>query len=93
MKALLLIAALIGLQAPAAPPPATDIYVVALPDGVASMKLAKPAPVSVAAGYDNQPNFSADGKRILFAGNRDGKQVDIYVFDRGTDFTPFRADV
>lgn len=85
MKALLLIAALIGLQAPAAaPPPGTDIYLVALSGGIASMKTAKPAPVSIAAGYDNQPNFSADGTRILFAGNRDGKQIDIYVFDRGT---------
>jgi Tol biopolymer transport system component len=43
---------------------------------------AKPSPVSVAPGYDNQPNFSPDGNRILFAANRDGKQSDVYVFDR-----------
>ena len=72
------------LQAPAAPPPATDIYLVALPGGLSSMKTAKPVPVSVAAGYDNQPNFSPDGNRILFAANRDGKQIDVYAFDRGT---------
>jgi Tol biopolymer transport system component len=48
------------------------------------MKAAKPAPVSVLPGYDNQPNFSADGTRILFAANRDGKQSDVYVFDRAT---------
>ena len=70
-------------QAPGAPP-GTDIYVIALPNGLSSMKTAKPVPVSNAAGYDNQPNFSADGKRILFAGNRDGKQIDVYVFDRAT---------
>ena len=34
--------------------------------------------MSAAPGYDNQPMFSADGSRILFAANRDGKQIDIY---------------
>ncbi len=48
------------------------------------MKTAKPVPVSAAPGYDNQPNFSGDGNRLLFAGNRDGKQIDIYGFDRAT---------
>jgi Tol biopolymer transport system component len=73
------------VQAPApppAPPPVTDIYLVTLSGGLPSMKLAKPRPLAVAPGYDNQPSFSADGNRILFAGNRDGKQIDVYVFDR-----------
>jgi Tol biopolymer transport system component len=73
--------------APAAPPPGTDIYLVPLPAGVASMKSAKPAPLSVAPGYDNQPMFSADGGRVLFAANRDGKQIDIYAFDRASGRT------
>lgn len=94
MKLLLLIAALAGLaqapaappaQTPTAPPPGTDIYLVPLTSGLPSMKNAKPAAVSIAAGYDNQPNFSADGRRILFAGNRDGKQIDVYVFERGAN--------
>ncbi|HEX8030637.1 MAG TPA: hypothetical protein VF491_19330 [Vicinamibacterales bacterium] len=46
------------------------------------MKTAKPVPISTAPGYDNQPNFSADGNRILFAANRDGKQTDVFEFDR-----------
>ncbi|MDO8679759.1 MAG: hypothetical protein Q7R30_14615 [Acidobacteriota bacterium] len=73
------------LQAPQpapAPPPATDIYLVPLSGGVASMKTAKPAPVSVAPGYDNQPMFNLAGTRILFAANHDGKQTDVFVFDR-----------
>jgi Tol biopolymer transport system component len=88
MRTLLLFAALTGLvQAPApqpapAPPPGTDIYLVELKGGLASMKTAKPSPVSAAPGYDNQPNFSPDGHRILFAANRDGKQIDVFVFDR-----------
>ena len=46
------------------------------------MKSAKPMPVSTTPGYDNQPMFSPDGSRILFAANHDGKQTDIYAFDR-----------
>ena len=89
MRVLVLIAALI--QAPATPPaqpaatlPSTDIYLVRLSGGLASMKGAKPTPVSTTAGYDNQPMFSPDGSRILFAANHDGKQTDIYTFDRAS---------
>jgi len=67
-----------------APLPGTDIYEIRLSGGLASLKSAKPAPVSVVAGYDNQPMYSPDGKRILFAVNREGKQTDIYAFDRAT---------
>ncbi len=77
------------LQAPAsppaqapAPPPGTDIYLVPMSGGLASLKMAKPAPVSTSPGYDNQPDFSPDGSRILFAANRDGKQIDVFVFNR-----------
>src|SRR5687768_2652071 len=91
MRALLLIAALgSGLQTPtppaqpATPPPGTDIYLVPLSAGLASMKNAKPTPVSTTPGYDNQPMFSPDGSRILFAANHDGKQTDIYAFDRSS---------
>lgn len=70
--------------APAAPPPGTDIYLVPLSAGLAGMKSAKPLPLSAAPGYDNQPMFSADGSRVLFAANRDGKQIDIYAFDRAS---------
>lgn len=90
MRALLLIAALgSGLQtpsqpAPATPLPGTDIYLVPLSDGLGSMPTAKPTPVSTTPGYDNQPMFSPDGSRILFAANHDGKQTDIYAFDRAS---------
>jgi Tol biopolymer transport system component len=92
MRMLLLVALSAGLlQAPAAQPvpapapaPGTDIYLVPMSGGLASLKTAKPAPVSTAPGYDNQPNFSPDGTRILFAANRDGKQIDVFVFNRGS---------
>lgn len=67
-----------------AAPPGTDIYLLQLTGAAASLKSAKPTPVSVAPGYDNQPSFSADGSTMLFAANRDGKQIDVYVFDRAT---------
>ena len=81
MRALLLIGLMLQAQAPAAPP-GTDIYLVRLSSGLASMKAAKPTPVSTAPGYDNQPFFSADGNRLLFAANRDGKQTDVFMFTR-----------
>jgi len=88
---ILLLAAWFGFvqaqPAPAAapaPPPGTDIYLVPMTAGLASLKAARPVPLSVAAGYDNQPMFSPDGARVLFAANRDGKQIDIYAFDRAS---------
>lgn len=66
---------------PASPAP-FDIYLLPITGGVGSMKTAKPVAVSTAPGYDNQPNFSADGQRILFAANRDGKQTDVFMFNR-----------
>lgn len=78
-----LVTGLIQTPAPQqpAPPPGTDIYLVPIAGG---MKAGKPAPLSVAPGYDNQPTFSPDGRRVLFAANRDGKQIDVFVFDRTT---------
>jgi hypothetical protein len=89
MRALLLIATLMQAPStppvqPTAPPPGTDIYLVPMTGGLASLKGAKPAPVSTAPGYDNQPFFSADGRRLLFAANRDGKQTDVFMFERAT---------
>lgn len=82
MKGLLIVALIALTQVPAAPPPGTDIYLIPLSSGLASMKTARPVPVSVVAGYDNQPHFSADGNWILFAANRDGQQTDVFEYDR-----------
>lgn len=90
MRALILLLAGLGLvQAQPAPasPPGTDIYLVPLAAGLGSMKTAKPAPIAVEPGYDNQPMFSPDGSRILFAANHDGKQTDVFVFERATGRT------
>src|SRR5438132_518637 len=67
---------------PPRPPPPPPLLRRPLSGGPPSMKTAKPRPVSNAPGYDNQPSFSSDGTSILFAANRDGKQTDVFTFDR-----------
>jgi hypothetical protein len=66
-----------------APPPDTDIYLVEIGAGIETLKTAKPQPVSIEKGYDNQPFFTPDGRSILFTAIRDGKQTDIYEHVRG----------
>jgi hypothetical protein len=81
MRALIVIALLLQAQVPA-PLPSTQIYLVPLSGGLASMKSAKPTPIVTGKpGYNNQPFFSADGTRLLFAANY-GKQTDVYMFER-----------
>jgi dipeptidyl aminopeptidase/acylaminoacyl peptidase len=81
---------LIGQQ-PAPPPataaqtpPGTDIYELRFSGQLETLKAALPQPLSVVQGYDNQPFFTPDGAAVLFTANRDGKQTDIYEFDRAT---------
>jgi Tol biopolymer transport system component len=72
---------LVAQQQPAAPP-ATDIYLVEMTGGLDSLSAAKPQPIAIEKGYDNQPSFTPDGM-VLFTANRDGKQTDIYEYTRG----------
>jgi len=78
------------VQQPQAPP-GTDIYLLSLANGLTSMKAARPSPIANTPGYENQPMFSPDGGRILFAANR-GAQTDVYVFDRATGRTSQLTD-
>ena len=41
----------------------------------------EPLNITNRSGYDNQPAFSKDGSKILFASIRDEKQADIYIYD------------
>ncbi len=94
MRTLVIVAAAAAglLQASAQqPPPATDIYLLPLASGLASLNTARPSPIANAAGYENQPMFSLDGARILFAANH-GAQTDVYVFDRATGRTSQLTD-
>lgn len=86
MRFLLVVSLFATLSQQPAPNPASpapfDIYLVPLRGGLASLTSATPQPLSTTPGYDNQPAFSADGSRVLFAANRDGNQTDIYAFTR-----------
>lgn len=55
---------------------ATDIWLFALSDSEVSMV----ARVTDRDGYDNQPSFSKDGRRLLFTSDRTGK-ADTHVYD------------
>jgi WD40-like Beta Propeller Repeat len=80
MRFVLMAALVLLAQQPS--PPATDIYLVEL-NGLGSLAAAKPQPVAVEKGYDNQPSFTPDSRTLLFTANRDGKQTDIYEQTRG----------
>jgi Tol biopolymer transport system component len=84
VKLLLFIGLVLVAQQPAATPPSTDIHELAFGGGLETLKSASPQPVSTERGYDNQPFYTPDGARLLFTANRDGKQTDIYEFDRKT---------
>jgi hypothetical protein len=79
-----LIAAAILLSQPVAlrPQTATDIYLYEMTGGLPSLARAKPRALATTPGYENQPFFDPDGQRVMFTANRDGKQTDIYEFDR-----------
>lgn len=70
--------------APPSPPPATDIYELAFDGTLDTLKNVRPRAIANERGYENQPSFTPDGSAILFTANRDGKQTDIYEFDRKT---------
>jgi dipeptidyl aminopeptidase/acylaminoacyl peptidase len=68
---------------PPPPPPPTDIYELSFEGTLFdTLKNAKPVAIATERGYENQPSFTPDGTAILFTANRDGKQTDIYEFDR-----------
>lgn len=81
---LMLAATAVGAQQPAAAPPSTDIYELSFDGTLAGLKSARPQPVATERGYDNQPCYTPEGDAILFTANRDGKQMDIYAFNRQT---------
>jgi hypothetical protein len=86
MARLLLLAAAVLFAQQA--PPSTDIYLVEMKGGLETLTGAKPQPLAVEKGYDNQPSFTPDGRFVLFTANRDGKQMDIYEHTRGGSTRP-----
>jgi hypothetical protein len=83
LKSIVLLVLLGALQAAQAPP-TTDIYELTFSGDLSTLREARPQAISTERGYENQPFYTPDGTRLWFTANRDGKQTDIYEFDRKT---------
>ncbi len=60
--------------------PDTEIYLTDLKIAGDKATLGKPLNVTKRAGYDNQPSFTPDGKKILYTQQSNG-QTDIWAYD------------
>jgi len=64
--------------------PNTDLWLFKIEtDKLKQLDLKDPLNITNRDGYDNQPSFSADGKRIYYVSIREDKQADIYFYDLG----------
>lgn len=62
-------------------PPPTDIYLLTMKVGGEQLKLTSAKNITHRDGYDNQPLFLPDGKRLLYTSIREDGQADIYRYD------------
>ena len=86
ISALLLVAAQ-QAASPSTPLPETDILLYGMAATPSGVQIGIGRNITAAAGYDNQPAFSANGKSLLYSARRDGKQNEIFRFDLTTDAT------
>ncbi len=82
-------ASLVAQSQPPTPPavrqPATEIYIAPMKFGPTGPLVGPARNVSEnPSRYDNQPFFGSDGRTMLFASNRDGRQTDIYFLELPT---------
>jgi dipeptidyl aminopeptidase/acylaminoacyl peptidase len=84
LKSGLLILMMLGSAASGQTPravPSTDIFLVNLTVSKGQLQLGQPQNITRRKGYDNQPMFFADGKRLLYTSIREDNQADIYEYD------------
>lgn len=68
--------------------PNTDLWLFKLEtDKLKQSVLTNPMNITNREGYDNQPSFSADGKKIYYVSIREDKQADIYYYEPGSKKT------
>lgn len=63
--------------------PETDIWLFSLKNEKENCSVEKGLNITSRTGYDNQPCFSADSKKIYYTSIREDKQADIYVYAIG----------
>ena len=61
--------------------PETDIFLCSIKTEGGQYNFSKPENITDRKGYDNQPCFTPDGKRILYVSVADSLQSDIYSYD------------
>ena len=61
--------------------PETDIFLCTINKNSFNYTFSKPENITDHKGYDNQPYFTSDGKKILYVSVNDNTQSDIYSFD------------
>lgn len=61
--------------------PNTDLWLFKIENKKGVISFTKPVNVTNREGYDNQPAFSTDGKKIYYVSIREDKQSDIYYYD------------
>ncbi|MBA2610355.1 MAG: PD40 domain-containing protein [Bacteroidetes bacterium] len=67
--------------------PDTDIWLFKIEKNKTDLKLSDPKNITNRPGYDNQPSFSTDSKKIYYVSIREGKQADIYTYEIGSGKT------
>ncbi len=67
--------------------PDTDVWLFKLEKTKTDLKLSDPKNITKRTGYDNQPSFSNDSKKIYYVSIREDKQSDIYIYDIGSEKT------
>lgn len=63
--------------------PATDLYLAEISSADGRLTVSTPTNLTERDGYDNQPFFTADGRRLLYTSIRDG-QADTYAVELGS---------
>ena len=67
--------------------PDTEIYLADFSSADGKIKIAYPANITNRKGYDNQPAFTPDGKKVFYVSVIDTTQSDIYAYDLKTKIT------
>ncbi len=65
----------------AAPPPATEIFILDVASREGLLTTSTPARITESSGYNNQPMFLPGGQSLLYTSIRGDKQADIYRFN------------
>lgn len=61
--------------------PDTELWLFKIETKKTGLSLEPGINITRRAGYDNQPSFSQDGKKIFYVSIREDKQADIYYYD------------